>query len=146
MGWLHEFKKFAMKGNVIDMAVGIIIGAGFGKIVNSLVGDLIMPVVGAMTGGGSFGDRFLWLSSAERPASLDLARQSGEPYIAWGPFVQAAIDFLIVAFAVFLLIKAINELQTRFDKKEEVAAAPPEPPEEVRLLREIRDSLQRGRV
>lgn len=142
MSILKEFQKFAVKGNVIDMAVGIIIGAGFGKIVNSLVNDIIMPVVGAATGGGSFGSRFLWLSTEPKPASIDLAKASGEPYIAWGPFVQTTLDFFIVAVAVFMLVKAINEVRERFERTENAPPpAPAEPPEDVKLLREIRDAL-----
>lgn len=144
MGLLKEFRDFAMKGNVVDMAVGVIIGAAFGKIVTSLVGDVMMPVLGAVMGKGSFGTQFLWLGDTDKPLSLADAAKSGEPYIGWGPFVQETINFVIVAFALFMLIKAMNKAQSLFAAKEAVVpAAPPEPPEEIRLLREIRDSLSR---
>jgi large conductance mechanosensitive channel len=145
MGLLKEFRDFAMKGNVVDMAVGIIIGASFGKIVSSLVSDVMMPVIGAFAGKGSFGTQFLWLGeAADKPASIELAKATGEPYIAWGPFVQTTIDFIIVAAAVFLLIKGMNKAQTMFAKQQaEAPAAPPEPTEDVKLLREIRDALVR---
>ncbi|MEZ6124414.1 MAG: large conductance mechanosensitive channel protein MscL [Planctomycetaceae bacterium] len=143
MSLIKEFKDFAMKGNVVDMAVGLIIGAGFGKIVNSMVNDIIMPVVGAFTGGGSLGDRFTYLGDPEKtPQNLDAARKLGEPYIAWGPFVQTTLDFLIVAMSVFLIIKVMNSARDLTKKKEEEApAAPPAPPEDIVLLREIRDAL-----
>ncbi|MEZ6064496.1 MAG: large conductance mechanosensitive channel protein MscL [Planctomycetaceae bacterium] len=143
MGLLKEFKDFAMKGNVVDMAVGIIIGGAFGTIVKSMVDDVMMPVLGAVAKTGSVGNQFLWLSiDKDKPASLTDAVKSGEPYIAWGPFLQNCISFVIVAFSVFMLIKVMNKAQS-FWEKEEVAApaAPPEPPEEVKLLREIRDAL-----
>lgn len=148
MGLLKEFKEFAMKGNVVDMAVGIIIGGAFGKIVTSLVNDVVMPVVGALTGGGSFGGRFLWLGEGDKPASLDLAQKSGEPYIGWGPFVQTTLDFMIVAAVIFLMIKAMNRLRDAVEGAPGAEAseppAPPEPSEDIRLLREIRDALQKG--
>jgi large conductance mechanosensitive channel len=147
MGLLKEFKDFAMKGNVVDMAVGIIIGGAFGKIVTSMVNDLMMPVLGAVMGKGSFGTQFLFLGDTSDPtkipATIDAAKASGEPYIAWGPFVQTTIDFIIVAFAIFLMIKAMNKAQSMMAKNEAAApAAPPEPPEDVKLLREIRDALK----
>ena len=112
MGLIKEFKEFAMKGNVMDMAVGIIIGAAFGKIVASLVGDVIMPLIGAVTGGGSLGDKLLYLGSLREdeqlPITLERAKELGGAYINWGPFVQTTIDFIIIAFAIFMMIKLIN--------------------------------------
>lgn len=140
MGLIREFRDFAMKGNVVDMAVGIIIGAAFGKIVNSMVGDIIMPVVGAMAGKGSFGSQFLYLGPGEKPASIEAAKAAGAPYIAWGPFLQTTIDFTILAFAIFLLVKAMNAAKELSAKKE--AAAPKAPDENIVLLREIRDALK----
>ncbi len=139
MGMLKEFKEFAMKGNVVDMAVGIIIGGAFGKIVSSMVSDIIMPVVGYFTGGVDFGDRFLWLGEGDKPATLEAAKEAAGPYLSWGPFLQSTIDFVIVAFAIFMAIKAMNKAKERFEKEEE--EAPKAPPEEIALLREIRDSL-----
>lgn len=143
MGLLQEFKSFAMKGNVADMAVGIIIGGAFGKIVNSVVGDIIMPVVGALAGKGSFGTQFLYLGSGEKPASIEAAKTAGEPYIAWGPFVQTTVDFLIIAFAVFLLIKVMNKARELTERGHATAPTAPKPPsEDILLLREIRDALK----
>lgn len=139
MGMLKEFRDFAMRGNVVDMAVGIVIGAAFGKIVSSLVGDVIMPLIGKIAGSGNFKDQFIWLSDLPRPATLDAALKSGEPLIGWGSFLQSVIDFAIIAFAIFLVIKAMNVAKARFERKE--AAAPAAPAEEVLLLREIRDQL-----
>ena len=143
MKLLQEFKEFAMKGNVVDMAVGIIIGGAFGKIVNSMVNDIIMPLVGAMTGGGSFGNRFLWLGEGDAPGSLEAAKESGQAYIGWGPFVQTTIDFLIMAFAIFMMIKAMNRLREAVEGAPE-EEAPAAPPEDIQLLREIRDSLRKS--
>jgi large conductance mechanosensitive channel len=144
MGLIKEFKEFAMKGNVVDMAVGIIIGGAFGKIVTSMVGDIVMPLVGALQKkGGSMGAQFLWLGSGEKPASLEAAKASGEAYIAWGPFAQTTLDFVIVAFAIFALLKIMNTAKARFEKKAaETPAAPAAPAEDVLLLREIRDALK----
>ena len=112
MGLIKEFKEFAMKGNVMDMAVGIIIGVAFGKIVTSLVGDVIMPLIGAVTGGGSLGDKLLYLGSLREdeqlPITLERAKELGGAYINWGPFVQTTVDFIIIAFAIFMMIKLIN--------------------------------------
>lgn len=141
MGLLQEFKKFALKGNVIDMAVGIVIGASFTKIVNSLVTDIITPLIGAMTGGVNFATEYIWLGKGLKP-TLTEARAGKEAYIAWGSFVQATIDFLIVAAAMFLVIKLMNQAQTIFDRKKS-EEPPPAPPEDIQLLREIRDSLAR---
>jgi len=140
-GFLHEFKKFALKGNVVDMAVGVIIGGAFSKIVNSTVNDIVMPVIGSFAGKGSFGDWFLWLGSTVRPDSLDDAVKSGQPYIAYGRFLQTTLDFLLIAFAVFLLVKAINSARHVLEKPQTAATAPAAPPEDIVLLREIRDAL-----
>ena len=131
MGMVKEFKQFAVKGNMIDMAVGIIIGAAFGKIVSSLVADVIMPPIGLLIGGVNFTALKLTL----KPAEGDVAAVT----LNYGNFLQVAIDFLIVAWAVFLMVKAINAMK----RKEEAApAAPPAPSKEVVLLGEIRDLLK----
>lgn len=129
---LKEFKEFAMKGNVVDMAVGIIIGGAFGKIVSSAVNDIIMPPIGMMVGGVDFKDLKMTLKEAvgDVPAVT----------LNYGMFIQTVFDFIIIAFAIFLIIKAMNSAK----KKEEAApAAPPEPSAEVKLLTEIRDSLKK---
>ncbi|MFN0151086.1 MAG: large conductance mechanosensitive channel protein MscL [bacterium] len=138
---LKEFKEFAMKGNVVDMAVGIIIGAAFGKIVDSLVKDLIMPPIGVLLGKVDFSNLFLVLkqgASAGPYLSVEAAQKAGAVTFNYGIFINTFISFLIVAFAVFLLIRAINKLRA-----EEPAPAPPATPEEVVLLREIRDALKK---
>lgn len=143
MGLIREFKEFAMKGNVVDMAVGIIIGGAFGKIVNSMVGDIIMPVVGALAGKGSFGSQFLYLGEGDKPASIEAAKAAGAPYIAWGPFVQTTIDFVILAFAIFMMIKLMNKASAlALSRKAETPATPAPPAEDILLLREIRDALK----
>ncbi|HET7595984.1 MAG TPA: large conductance mechanosensitive channel protein MscL [Burkholderiales bacterium] len=140
---LKEFREFAMRGNVVDMAVGIIIGAAFGKIVDSLVKDLIMPPIGLLLGKVDFSNLFVVLKQGTTPGpylTVDAAQKAGAVTFNYGLFVNNVISFLIVAFAVFLLIRAINRLRRR---EEEKPAAPPPPPEEVQLLREIRDALRR---
>ena len=140
---LTEFREFAMRGNVVDMAVGIIIGAAFGKIVDSLVKDLIMPPIGLLLGKVDFSNLFLVLKQGTTPGpylTVDAAQKAGAVTFNYGLFVNNVISFLIVAFAVFLLIRAINRLRRR---EEEKPAEPPAPPEEVVLLREIRDTLRR---
>ncbi|MBP6798039.1 MAG: large-conductance mechanosensitive channel protein MscL [Luteimonas sp.] len=133
MGMISEFKEFAMRGNVIDLAVGVVIGGAFGKIVSSLVDNLIMPFVGLLTGGVDF-SRWAWVL---REASVDASGAEVPALtVGVGSFLNAVIQFVIIAFAIFLLVKAIN----RIHKKPE--AAPAEPTEEVLLLREIRDSLK----
>jgi large conductance mechanosensitive channel len=139
MSLLQEFKKFALKGNVIDMAVGIVIGASFTKIVNSLVADIITPLIGAISGGVNVANEFIWFGPDPKPATLADAKTKAEPFLAWGSFTQATIDFLIVALAMFLVIKLMNRAQDIFDRKKD--AEPPPAPEDVRLLREIRDAL-----
>lgn len=131
MGMIKEFKEFAIKGNVVDMAVGIIIGAAFGKIVSSFVGDVIMPPIGVLLGGVDFSSLAFVVKEAvgEAPAVV----------ISYGKFVQTLIDFTIIAFAIFMAIKAINSFKK---KKEEAPKAPPAPPKEEVLLAEIRDLLK----
>ncbi len=132
---LEEFKKFAMRGNVVDLAVGVIIGAAFGAIVNSLVGDIIMPVIGAITGGLDFSNYFIPLSAKVTATSLADAKKQGA-VLAWGNFVTLVINFLIIAWVLFLAIKGINRL------KAPEAPASAAPPKEVQLLSEIRDLLK----
>ncbi|HEX4041162.1 MAG TPA: large conductance mechanosensitive channel protein MscL [Xanthobacteraceae bacterium] len=133
---LEEFKKFAMRGNVVDLAVGVIIGAAFGAIVNSLVNDIIMPMIGAITGGLDFSNYFIPLSAKVTATSLAEAKKQGA-VLAWGNFVTLVINFLIIAWVLFLAIKGINRL-----KEPEPAAAAPSPSPEVQLLTEIRDLLK----
>ena len=132
---LQEFKTFAMRGNVVDMAVGIIIGGAFGKIVSSVVGDVIMPAVGLLVGGVNFTDLKLVLKHAVTEGGEVV---SPEVAINYGNFIQVVLDFLIIAFAVFLLVKGINALS----KKKEEPAAPAAPPADIQLLTEIRDLLK----
>ena len=132
---LEEFKKFALRGNVVDLAIGVIIGAAFGKIVDSLVGDIFMPIIGAVTGGLDFSNYFIRLSSAVTADSLAEARRQGA-VIAWGNFVTIAINFLIIAWALFMVVKAINRMKAQ----EAAKPAPPASKQEV-LLAEIRDLL-----
>jgi len=133
---LKEFKEFIARGNVFDMAVGIVMGAAFTAIVNSAVADLVMPIVGVLTSGVDFADKFIALNG-EDYATLAAAKEAGAPIITYGVFVNAVINFLIVAFVIFMLIKQVNRLK----KKE--AAAPAVPPAEVVLLTEIRDLLKK---
>jgi large conductance mechanosensitive channel len=134
---LEEFKKFAMRGNVIDLAVGVIIGAAFGAIVNSLVNDIIMPMIGAVTGGLDFSNYYLPLSAKVTASSLADAKKQGA-VLAWGSFLTIALNFLIIAWVLFLCIKAINKL------KAPEAPAPAGPSPEVQLLTEIRDALKKS--
>lgn len=138
MGFIKEFKEFAMKGNVMDMAVGIIIGGAFGKIVSSLVEDVIMPPIGMLLGNVNFSD----LRVVLRGATVEAGETIPEVAIRYGAFLQTAIDFLIIALAIFLMIKAIN----KFKRKEEpVEEAPAAPAEDIRLLSEIRDLLKKDK-
>ncbi len=139
MGWLKEFKAFAMRGNVVDMAVGVIIGAAFGKIVSSLVSDVMMPVIGLVTGGVSFSDKFVALDGTEYP-SIEAAREAGASVLSYGIFLDAIIYFVIVAFCLFLVIKAMNA--AKHEQEAAPESAPPPPRQEV-LLQEIRDLLAR---
>jgi large conductance mechanosensitive channel len=142
---LKEFKEFVMRGNVFDMAVGIIIGAAFGTIVTSLVNDVIMPPIGLLLGGVDFGGFYVLLkdgAAAAGPyADLAAAKKAGAVTLNYGMFINTIISFLIVAFAIFLLVKTINKMKREAPPP---PAAPAEPPEEVLLLREIRDGLRRG--
>jgi large conductance mechanosensitive channel len=141
MGMLQEFKAFAMRGNVVDMAVGIIIGGAFGKIVSSLVSDVIMPPIGKLMGGVNFSDLFISLDSSKGSFdSLAKAKEAGIAVIAYGQFINVIIDFIIVAFAIFMMIKLMNKLK----KREEAKPAPaPAPTTTETLLTEIRDSLKK---
>ena len=140
-GMLKEFKEFAMRGNVIDLAVGIIIGAAFGKIVSSLVNDVIMPPIGVLMGNVDFSDFYINLSSTAYP-SLKAAQAAGAATLNYGVFLNSVLDFVIVAFAIFILIKQMNRLKRKEATGEEVVAAPPR--EQV-LLEEIRDLLKEQR-
>lgn len=138
---LKEFKEFALKGNVVDLAIGVIIGAAFGLIVTSLVDDLFMPIIGALTGGLDFSNMYVGLSS-KVPAglSLDDARKAGAVF-AYGKFITVTVKFLIIAFALFLVVKGINRVKK--PAADAAPAAPPPPPADVLLLTEIRDLLAR---
>ncbi|MFA5170585.1 MAG: large conductance mechanosensitive channel protein MscL [Sulfuriferula sp.] len=139
MSFISEFKEFAVKGNVIDLAVGVIIGGAFGKIVESFVKDIVMPVVGQLVGGVDFKQLYVNLGD-QTYATLELAEKAGAPLIKYGAFINTVVDFTIVALAIFVAVKAINKL-----KKESPAAAPAPAviPEDIILLREIRDSLKK---
>ncbi len=138
MSMVQEFKDFISKGNVLDLAVGVIIGGAFGKIVDSLVGDIIMPLVGLVTGGGvDFSSMFLPLSDTVTATSLTAAREQGGVF-AYGNFITILINFLILAWIIFLIVKAANNM-----KKPAADAPPPPPPADVQLLGEIRDLLAR---
>lgn len=141
---LREFKDFIARGNVIDMAVGIIMGAAFTAIVNSMVGDLIMPVIGVLTSGVDFGDKFIALNG-EAYASLKAAKDAGVPVMTYGIFINAVINFLIISFVVFLLVKGVNKLKAAAEReaREKELATPSAPPAEVLLLAEIRDLLKK---
>jgi large conductance mechanosensitive channel len=136
MSMMSEFREFAMKGSVVDLAVGVIIGAAFAKIVDSLVNDLIMPVVGKFTGGVDFTQYFVALAPIPPniPQTLDALKKAGIPVIAWGNFVNTVMMFMILAFIIFLMVKQINRMRR---------TQPAAPPEDVVLLRQIRDSLVR---
>ena len=137
MGFIKEFKEFAMKGNVMDMAVGVIIGGAFGKIVSSLVDDILMPLIGKLTGGVSFVDLFVNLSGGTAK-TLAEAKEAGDAVFAYGQFIQNVFDFIIIAFCIFLMIKGMNKL------KKEKPAEPEAPagPTQEELLTEIRDLLK----
>ena len=138
MGFIKEFKEFAVKGNVMDMAVGVIIGGAFGKIVTSLVGDLLMPVISLATGGIDFTNLFVNLTDDTKYATLAAAQEAGATVFAYGQFVQNVLDFIIIAFCIFLMIKGMNKLK----KKEEPAPEAPKGPTQEELLAEIRDLLK----
>jgi len=141
MSVMKEFREFAVKGNVVDLAVGVIIGAAFGKIVDSLVADIIMPIVGLIFGKLDFSNLYLVLGSAPAGVANNLAdlKKAGVPVLAYGNFITIAVNFLILAFIIFMMVKQVNRLR----KKEEAAPAVAAPPEDIALLREIRDSLKR---
>ena len=139
MSFASEFREFAVKGNVVDLAVGVIIGAAFGKIVDSIVNDLVMPVVGRIFGGLNFTDYFTALAAIPPnvPHTLEAVRKAGVPVIAWGNFVTVLINFMILAFIIFMMVRQINRLRRKPDPVDKP------PPEEVVLLRDIRDALRR---
>ena len=138
MGMLNEFKEFAIKGNVLDMAVGIVMGGAFGAVVKSLVDDVIMPPIGRLTGGRDFSDLFINLAEGDY-GSLAAAQEAGAATLNYGVFANAIINFLIVALALFIVVKGFNAAKK---KEEEAPAAPPEPPKQEVLLEEIRDLLK----
>ena len=141
MGMLQEFKEFAVKGNAMDRAVGVIIGAAFGKIVDSIVGDLIMPLVSMVVGKLDFSNLFLVLgNNPENLTALADLKKAGIPVFAYGSFITILLNFIILAFIIFMMVKQMNRLR-KADQEE--APAPAETPEEVQLLREIRDSLKK---
>ncbi|MGA8033627.1 MAG: large conductance mechanosensitive channel protein MscL [Casimicrobiaceae bacterium] len=141
MSFASEFREFAVKGSVVDLAVGVIIGGAFGRIVDSLVKDIIMPVVGRIFGGLDFSNYFVMLKAPPAgyagPMTYDALTKAGIPLFAYGNFITVAINFLILAFIIFLMVKQINRL------KRQTPPAPAAPPEEIVLLREIRDSVKR---
>ena len=144
MSMSTEFREFALKGNVMDLAVGVIIGAAFGKIVDSLVKDLIMPIVGRIFGGLDFSNWFIMLGSPPAgyggPMTYEALTKAGVPLFAYGNFITVAINFVILAFVIFMMVKQINRLKREAPP---APAAPPATPEDVVLLREIRDALKK---
>jgi large conductance mechanosensitive channel len=141
MGMMREFREFAVKGSVVDLAVGVIIGAAFGKIVDSLVNDIIMPLVSSVFGKLDFSSLFVVLGPvpAGTPQTLEALKKAGIPVLAYGNFIGVAVNFMILALIIFLMVRQINRL-----RQAAPAAAPAAPAEDVVLLREIRDSLRRG--
>jgi large conductance mechanosensitive channel len=139
MGLMKEFKEFAVKGNALDMAVGIIIGAAFGRIVSSLVNDVIMPPIGRLLGNVDFSGLFINLGSTAYQ-TLAEAQKAGAPTLNYGSFIQTVFDFLIVAWAVFMMVKGINTMKKKAESK---PVEPPKPSEEVVLLQEIRDAIRK---
>lgn len=136
---IEEFKKFALKGNVMDMAVGIIIGGAFGKIISSFVADVLMPPIGMLMGGVDF--RSLYYSlNGETYATLEAAIEAGAPLMRYGNFIQTLIDFFIIAFSIFMMVRTMNRMKA---KEEEAPAAPPKPSSQEVLLGEIRDLLKK---
>lgn len=144
MGMLKEFREFAVKGNVVDLAVGVIIGAAFGKIVDSLVKDIVMPVVGLLVGKLDFSSQFVVLGSVPDgvPRTLADLSKAGVPVLAWGNFATVVVNFAILAFVIFLMVQQVNRLR-RTDAAPAPEPAPAAPAEDIVLLREIRDSLRR---
>lgn len=149
MGMLKEFRDFAIKGNVVDLAVGVIIGAAFSKIVDSLVGDVIMPLVGRVVGSLDFSSLFVVLGPIPPGVNHTLAdlKKAGVPVLAWGNFITIVVNFLVLAFIIFMMVRAINRLRrAQEEDKKAPAAEPAPPPEDVQLLREIRDELRNRRI
>ncbi|MGK6309706.1 large conductance mechanosensitive channel protein MscL [Variovorax sp. DT-64] len=140
MSFLKEFREFAVKGNVVDLAVGVIIGAAFGKIVDSIVSDVIMPVVGLVFGKLDFSNLYVVLGTAPPGVANNLAdlKKAGVPVLAYGNFITIVVNFVILAFIIFLMVKQINKLRRRNEE-----SPPAGPPEDIMLLREIRDNLKR---
>jgi len=143
MSFIQEFKEFALKGNVVDLAVGVIIGGAFGKIVESLVKDIVMPLIGRLLGGVDF--KYLYINLGDKAYdSLEAAEKAGAPLLKYGSFINTVVDFFIVAMAIFVAIKAMNRLKRTMVAPEAAAAEEPAaPPEDIVLLREIRDSLKK---
>ncbi len=144
MSIAQEFREFAVKGNVIDLAVGVIVGGAFGKIVDSVVSDLIMPIVGMVVGNLDFSNLFAVLG--ENPNNLTTLaelKKAGVPVLAYGSFITVAVNFLILAFIIFMMVKQINRLKRADSAPAAAPAEPPPPPEDIVLLREIRDSLKK---
>lgn len=143
MSMFKEFREFAVKGNVVDLAVGVIIGAAFGKIVDSLVNDIVMPVVGAIVGKIDFSNLFVVLGAVPpgTARTLDALKKAAVPVLAYGSFLTVTVNFLLLAFVIFLMVQQINRI--RRAHAEPAAAAPNAPPEDIVLLREIRDSLRK---
>lgn len=139
MSFASEFREFAVKGSVVDLAVGVIVGGAFGKIVDSMVNDMLMPIVGRLTGGLDFANYFVALAPipASVPHTLEAVKKAGIPVFAWGNFANMVINFTILAFVVFLMVRQINRLRRA------APSVPPAPPEQVLLLREIRDCLRK---
>jgi large conductance mechanosensitive channel len=143
MSIAKEFREFAIKGNVVDLAVGVIIGAAFNKIVDSLVKDVVMPVISLVGGDLDFSNKFVVLKAIPPgvPRTLADLTKAGVPVFAWGNFITVAVNFLILAFIIFIMVRQINRLKRK--QAEPAAAAPSAPPEDIVLLREIRDSLRK---
>ncbi len=141
---LNEFKEFIAKGNVMDLAVAVIIAGAFGVIVSSLTNDLIMPLVGAIFGNVDFSGQYIVLSGSVDPGTtLEAARKAGANVLAWGSFVSAVINFVILAFIIFLLVRYTKKVTERFEAKQVAQEAPPAGPTEIELLTEIRDALKK---
>lgn len=145
MSMMQEFKEFAVKGNVIDLAVGVIIGGAFGKIVTSMVNDIIMPIVGSVFGNLDFSNLFVVLGKVPEGTGTSLAEltKAGVPVLAYGSFITVAVNFLIMAFIIFMMVKQVNRLKRETVAAPEAPAAPAPTPEDITLLREIRDSLKK---
>lgn len=145
MGFLKEFRDFATKGNVIDLAVGVIIGAAFGKIVSALVDNIFMPILGILTGKVDFKEKYLLLNDSKGSnfESLAKAKEAGAPVLSYGLFIQSVIEFIIIAFCIFLLVKGINALTRKKEEAPAAPAAPPAPTPQEKLLMEIRDELKK---